>query len=252
MIDLSGRVALVTGSSRGIGRATAVRLAQAGADVVVHYLSSRSGALDTAREIASLGRRAAVVKADVSESSDLRRMVRFTEREFGRLDIIVSNVATGGFRPVLENTHRQWSHALRANVGALLNLVRAAEPMLAKSGSGKVIALSSLGSRRGLPHYGLIGATKAALESTVRQLALELGPSGINFNVVLAGVVDTASTRGLPNAEAMFRQQAELSLCGRALRASDVADGVLFLASPLSDMVQGQVLILDGGAAVRG
>ena len=252
MIDLSGRVALVTGSSRGLGRAAALRLAQAGADVVVHYLSSRTGALETAREITAMGRRAAVVKADVSEPSDLRRMVRFTEKEFERLDILVSNVATGGFRPVLENTQRQWSHALRANVGALLTLVRAAEPMLAKSGRGKVIALSSLGSRRALPHYGLIGATKAALESTIRQLALELGPSGINFNVLLAGLVDTASTRGLPEAEAMFRSQAELSLCGRTLRPEDVADGVLFLASPLSDMVQGQVLVLDGGSAVRG
>jgi enoyl-[acyl-carrier protein] reductase III len=251
MIDLQGRVALVTGSSRGIGRACALRLAQAGADVILNYLTSKRGAMEAAEEISAMGRRAAVVKADVSEPSDLRRMVRFAEKEFGRLDILVSNVATGGFRPILDNTPRQWSHAMRSNVGALLALVRAAQPLLIRNGRGKVIALSGLGSRRAHADYGLIGATKASLESAIRQLAFELGPLGINFNVLLAGLVDTASTRGLPDAEGAFRDAASRSLAGRALIASDVADGVLFLASPLSDMVQGQVLILDAGAAIR-
>jgi len=251
MIDLQGRVALVTGASRGIGRACAIRLAQAGADVVLGYLTSKRGALDAAEEIAAVGRRAAVVKADVSEPSDLRQMVRFTEKQFGRLDIVVSNAATGGFRPILDNTPRQWSHAVRSNLGALLALVRAAQPLLIRSGRGKVIALSSIGSRRAVEDYGLIGSTKASLESAIRQLAFEIGPQGINFNVLLAGLVDTASTKGLPNADQAFREAASQSLTGRALVASDVADGVLFLASPLSDMVQGQVLILDAGAAIR-
>lgn len=252
MIELAGRVALVTGSSRGIGRAIAIRLAEAGCDVVVHYLSSKSGALETAEAIQAQGRRAAVVRADVSEASDLRRMVRFTEAQFGRLDILVCNAATGGFRPILSNTRRQWSHALRANVGALLHLVRAAQPLLAAANRGKVIALSSLGSRRALQDYGLVGATKAALESAIRQLALELGPRGIDFNVLLAGLVETASTRSLPGAKSLFRIVEQQSLSGRALTANDVANGALFLASPLSDMVQGQTLILDGGLSVRG
>jgi len=251
MIDLKGRVALVTGASRGIGRACAVRLAQAGADVVLGYLTSRRGAMDAAEEIIAMGRRAAVVKADVSEPSDLRRMVRFTGTRFGRLDILLSNAATGGFRPILDNTPRQWSHAMRSNVGALLTLVRAAQPLLVRNGRGKVIALSSLGSRIALQDYGLMGSTKASLESVVRQLAFELGPLGINFNVLLAGLVETASSKGLPNADQAFRDAASRSLTGRGLLASDVADGVLFLASSLSDMVQGQVLTLDAGAAIR-
>lgn len=252
MIDLSGRVALVTGSSRGIGRSVALRLAEAGADVVTHYLTSRNGARETADRIAKLGRRAAVVKADVTEPSDLRRMVRFVEREFGRLDILVSNAATGGFRPMLANTRGQWTHAMRANVEALLHLVRAAEPLLAAANRGKVIALSSLGSHRALPDYGLVGATKASLESVVRQLALELGPRGINFNVILAGLVDTQSTRALPGAEGLFAEAAGRSLTGRSLMARDVADAALFLSSPLADAVQGHTLVVDGGASIRG
>jgi len=251
MIRLDGRVALVTGSSRGIGRACALRLAEAGADVVVNYLTSRRAALATAEEIRSLGRRSAVVKADTSEPRDLRQMAQFVGDEFGRLDILVSNAASGGFRPLLRNSQRQWAHAMRTNVLSLVNLVRAARPMLAKAGRGKVVALSSHGSQRALRDYGLVGVTKAALESAVRHLALEHGAEGINFNVLLAGLVDTASTRALPNAEALFRSAADLSLTGRALLDRDVADGVLFLASPLSDMVQGQVLIVDGGSAIR-
>ncbi len=251
MIDLSGKVCLVTGASRGIGRACALRLAEAGADVVVNYLTSQAAARQVADEIARHGRRSAVVKADVSEPEDVKAMVDFVAERFGRLDVLVSNVATGGFRLLVDSTPAQFAATMNTNVLALLSLVQAALPQLRNSVErAKVVALSSHGSHMALPAYGLIGTSKAALESLVRHLALELGER-INFNVVLAGLVATDSTRDVPP-ELFERAQARMMTDGRALTAAEVADAVLFLASPLSDLIQAQTLVVDGGAGVHG
>jgi enoyl-[acyl-carrier protein] reductase III len=255
MIDLTGNVAVVTGGSRGIGRACALRLAQAGADIVLNYVVNRQAAMDVADQIADLGRRVLVVKADVSEEDDVRSMMDAIREHFGTLDILVSNAATGGFRPLLAATARNFQAAYQTNVLALLYLVQAAFPLM-KRGEGerrsKVIALSSHGSHMALPHYGLIGSSKAALESLVRHLTLEVGDRGINVNVVKAGLVDTDSTRRIPNADLMIEGRKERSIMGeRMLTAADVADAVLFLVSPLSDLVQGEVLTVDGGAAIH-
>jgi enoyl-[acyl-carrier protein] reductase III len=250
VIDLSGRVALVTGASRGLGKACALRLAEAGADVVVNYVTARTAAEEVAGQIAAMGRRTAVVKADVSEPDDVTAMMEFVGETFGALDVLVSNAATGGFRPLLTTTARQFEAAMRTNVAALIFLVQAALPLLERSARGaKIVALSSSGARVALPLYGVVGSTKAALESLVRHLALELGKRRVNVNVVQAGVVDTDSTRQHPNREKMFARMRSQSLVGeRIVEGRDVADAVLYLASDLSDMVQGQVLVVDGGA----
>lgn len=258
MIDLSGYVALVTGGSRGIGRACAVRLAEAGADVVVNYVSSRSNAEETAARVQALGRRAALVKADVSEEDDVRSMMEFIEQEFGRLDVVVSNAATGGFKQLLEAKPGAFDNAMRINVRSLMLLAQAGMHLLERPGAAnlpnrsKMITLSSAGSKFALPKYGLIGASKAALESLVRHLALELGPRGVNINVVQAGLVDTDSARLLPNADKLMEARRARSLTGDALlTADDVADTVAFLASPMSDQIQGAVITVDGGATIR-
>src|SRR5437868_1459441 len=147
MIDLTGKVALVTGSSRGIGRACALRLAQAGADVVINYVSSRAAAEEVASAIAALGRRVAVVKADISEVDDVTAMAEYVESLFGQMDILISNAATGGFRSLLAMSSRQFHSAFSTNVEALLHLLRVFYPMLKRSERAKVIALSSHGSR---------------------------------------------------------------------------------------------------------
>src|SRR5262245_30912903 len=142
MIDLTGRVALVTGSSRGMGRACALKLAQAGADLVLNYVTSRTAAMETAAEILALGRKVHVIKADVSEEDDVQSMMDYITREIGQLDILVSNAATGGFRPLLASTQRHFQNTFHTNVLALLYLVQAAMPLLEHSqGRGKVIAL---------------------------------------------------------------------------------------------------------------
>jgi enoyl-[acyl-carrier protein] reductase III len=253
MIDLSGRVALVTGSSRGLGRACAIRLAEAGADVIVNYVTSRSAALETAQQILALGRRVHVIKADVSEEDDVRSMFEYITREIGQLDIVVSNAATGGFRPLLAANQKHFQNTFQTNVLALLYLVQSALPLLERGPArGKVIALSSHGSEIALPWYGLIGSSKAALESLVRHLTLEVGSRGVNVNVVKAGLLETDSTRRIPNAEQMFTERSDKSMMGdRTLEVEDVANAVLFLASPLADLIQGETLTVDGGSAVH-
>lgn len=253
MIDLNGQVALVTGGSRGIGRACALRLAEAGADIIVNYVASRAAAMEVAEQIDALGRKAYVVKADVSEEDDVASMLDFVTQKIGRLDIVISNAATGGFRPLLDANARHFHNAMNTNALALVLLVQQAMPLLEQGETrGKVIAISSHGAEMALPWYGLVGGSKAALESLVRHLTLEVGDRGVNVNVVKAGLVETDSTRLIPNAEQMFERRREKTMMGnRMLMDKDVADAVLFLASPLSDMVQGETLTVDGGAAVH-
>jgi enoyl-[acyl-carrier protein] reductase III len=253
MIDLTGKTALVTGASRGIGRECALRLAEAGADLVINYATSESAASKVADEIQQFGRNVAIVKCDVSEKDDIDSMMEFVDAKFGKLDIMVSNAATGGFRSLLSLTQRQFEASMRTNVLALVYLIQASVTLLERSeGRAKVIALSSHGSNQAIPMYGVVGGSKAALESYVRHWALELGDRGINFNVVKAGLVETDSTRRFPNSEALFAGNKVRCMTGeRNLTAEDVANAVLFLASPLSDMIQGETLVVDGGAAVR-
>lgn len=253
MIDLSGCVSLVTGASRGIGRACALRLAKAGSAVVVNYLTSATAAEEVAREINNAGCDAAVIKADVSEHADVEQMMAFVEQRFGRLDVLVSNAASGGFRPLMSATDAHFAATMNTNVKPLLSLVRCASHMLKVSPMrGRVIAMSSRGAHLAMANYGLIGASKAALESLVRQFALELGPDGINFNIVEAGMVVTNSTKQIPDF-LTFEQavRARALIEDRPLNAGDIADTVLYLCSPLSRMVQGQTIVVDAGSAVH-
>ncbi len=248
MIDLTGKVALVTEASRGVGKTIALRLAEAGADIVLNYSSSQGEAEQTAESVAALNRQVAVVRADAGDVNQVAAMIDFIRDSFGRLDILVSNAAMGESRPLLETTAEHFQQAMTANVRSLLSLVQAALPLLSQGeGRGKVIGLSNPGAEFALPNLGLLGATKAALESTIRHLALELGPRGINFNVVQSTLWD-AEGPGLDRIG--LRGSTRDLIGGRSLEAADVANAVLFLSSPLSDLIQGQTLVVDGGAAV--
>ena len=253
MIDLTGKVALVTGGSRGIGRACAIRLAEAGADIVLNFVTSQSAANEVAEEILALGRRVAVVKADVSEPDDATSMCNFIDQQWGKLDILVSNAATGGFRPLLSTQPKHFATTMRTNVMALINLMQASVELLERAeGRAKVICLSSHGAYLALPMYGAVGGSKAALESYARHFALEVGGRGINVNILRAGLVETDSTRKMPFSDIMFAGRGQRSMTGdRYLTADDVADSLLYLASPLSDLVQGETLTVDCGTAVH-
>ena len=258
MIDLSGRAALVTGASRGIGRATALALAAAGADVAVNFRVSEEEARGVAEEAAALGAAAVAVRADVSERDDVRGLVDAVAGHFGRLDIVVSNAAAGGFRPATRMTPAHLESVLRANAAPLAWLAADAADLLADDAPGaggrcgKVVAVSSHGGRWAVPNYAAVGASKAALESIARSLAIEIGPRGINVNVVLPGIVATEAVRSMPGVEGLLRGAGERMMTARReITPDDVAGAIAFLCSPLSDMVQGETLVVDGGTSVR-
>ncbi|MBC7964520.1 MAG: SDR family oxidoreductase [Fuerstia sp.] len=253
MINLNGKVALVTGASQGIGRACAETLAANGAAVVVNFLKSQDAAMDVVNQIQGQGGQAIAVRADVSERDDVQAMIDVIGEHFGKLDIVVSNAAAGGFRPLTEVTPAGFDSILRMNAAPLLWLTQAALPLFKASPDiSRVIAISSHGSIRGIANYGLIGTSKAALESLVRHLAFELGQSGVNFNAVMPGIVETAAIKTLPGSAGMLASVREQILVrDRMLQPSDVANTVLFLSSPLSDLIQGHVLVVDGGISIR-
>lgn len=255
VIDLSGTVALVTGGSRGIGRAAALRLAEAGADVALTYLNARGDAEETAEAIQAQGRRVLLARADLAEPEDAQNLVDVVAEELGGLDLLVSNAAGGGFRPLLGTDPAQLEQAVRINVAAFMVLLERAAPHLEREPGerrSKVVTVSSWGAARALPMYGALGACKAALESMTRHAALELGPRGVNVNCVRAGVVDTASLRELPGSEAILAERRAKSLVGAVdLTPEAVADGILYLSSPLAEHVQGHTLVVDGGQSLH-
>ena len=250
MFDLQGKTALITGGSRGIGRAIAIRLAEYGADVVVNYVRHKKDARETADEVEKLGRKCLLVKANVANGDDVREMFKVIAEEFGHLNILVSNAASGVLKPALELTERHWNWAMDINARALLTLVQQGLPLMSRG--SRVMAVSSLGSVRAIENYTTVGASKAALESLVRHLAVELGSRGINVNTISAGAVDTDALKHFPNRDEILKIATERTPLGRLTTPQDVADVALFLCSDLSAMIQGQVITVDGGYAIRG
>ncbi len=250
MFNITGRVALVTGGSRGIGKAIAIRLAEHGMDIVVNYVRHKQDAQKTAAEVEQRGQRCLLVKANVAKEADVSTMFEAISEVFGSLDVLVSNAASGVLKPVLELTERHWNWAMDINARALLSLVQQGMPLM-KRGS-RVIAVSSLGSIRAIENYTTVGASKAALESLVRHLAVELGPRGIRVNTVSAGAVDTDALKKFPNRDLILETAIKRTPLGRLVTPDDVADVTLFLCSNLSNMIQGQVVTVDGGYAIMG
>ncbi len=252
-ISLQGRTALVTGASRGIGRAIAMELAELGAKVAVNFLNSQDEAIGVAETIDQNGGEVMVVKADVSSRENVEAMMVEVVERFGGVDIVVSNAAAGGFRDLSELTPVNFEATIRNNSAPAIWLAQAAANHLAQStGHGKFVAVSSHGSRWAVPHYGAIGASKAALESLIRHLALEFGDRGINYNCVLPGIIATDAIASMPGSAALVEAATErMMVGGRKLCEQDVAQVVGFLSSPASDMIQGQTIVVDGGVSIR-
>jgi len=250
-LSLKGKKALVTGGSRGIGRAIAVRLAEAGADVAINYLRQRTAANETVRMIEERGSRAIAIRANVGNHENIQHMIDEIRDKFGRLDILVSNAASGVLKPALELTERHWRWTMDINAGTLLPLTQHSMPLMEEHG-GSFVAVSSLGSMRAIPNYAAVGASKAALESLIRHLAAELAPKGIHVNAVSAGVVDTDALKHFPNREQLLERSLEKTPTGRLTTPEDVANTVLFLCSDFARQIQGQTIIVDGGYSILG
>ncbi|MCB1863925.1 MAG: enoyl-[acyl-carrier-protein] reductase FabL [Chromatiales bacterium] len=249
-LPLAGRAALVTGAARGIGRATALKLARAGCDIIAGYYGSHAEAESLCGEVRALGRRALAVQASVALPDSVAELFAAIAAEFPRLDIVVSNAATGVLKPLSDLKLKHWRWCMETNALALNLLAQHAVERMPDG--GRIIALSSLGAYRAIPNYAFIGASKAALESLARSLAQELGPKGIRVNVVNAGVVDTDALGYFPNREQLLAEFAARTPAGPVLRAEDVADAVYLLCLPEANMINGHTLFVDGGFAVSG
>lgn len=249
--ELNGKRALVTGATRGFGRAIATRLSGEGATVVVNYRRSKSEAQEVVDAILANGGRAIALRADIGKDENLDRLFRDIERELGHLDILVANAAFGVPGPIMEATQRHWDVTMAASARSLLSLSQRAVPLM-KDGWGRIISITSEGAQKVLPGYGVVGAAKGALEALTRSLAVELAPRGILVNGILAGLADTKSFRAIPGAEDALRAAQAKTPTGRTVQPEDVSNAVAFLASNEASMICGQFLVVDGGIAVVG
>ena len=233
---LTGKVALVTGAARGIGRATALRLAQAGCDVAANYYNSADEAETLCAEIRALGRRAVAIQGSVGVPDSVDEIFAAFRANFTRLDIVVSNAASGVLKPTVDMTLKHWRWCMETNALAL-NLVVQRGLDLMHDGA-RVIALSSLGAQRAMPGYGFVGASKAALEALALALAQEL--------------VDTDALAYFPNREELLANFAQRTPAGPVLTPQDVAGAVYLLCLPEAAMINGHTLVVDGGFAISG
>jgi len=249
-LPFKDKIALVTGSGRGIGRAIALHFAQNGADVVVNFFRNRAPAEETAREIEALGRRALLVKADVGDLDDLKRLFDETEKAFGGLDFYIHNAASGFNRPAMEQKPKGWEWTMNINARSLLFGAQRAVPLMEKRGGGCIVSITSAGSTRVLPDYVVVGASKAAIEAITRHLAIELSPKNIVVNAVSPGVVETDALKhfaSMGGQENILERAAANIPAGRLLTPEEVAGVVAFLCTPAANMIRGQVIVVDGG-----
>ncbi len=244
-----GKIALITGSGRGIGKAIALHFASLGTNVVVNYFRNRDPAEQTAREIRNLGGRAEIIKANVGEMDDISRLVGETEQIFGGLDFLISNAGSGYNRPIMEQRSKGWDWTMDINAKGYLFLAQKAVPLMVKRGGGWIVCISSPGSFRVLPDYAVVGASKAAIESLTRYLAVELASKNIIVNAVSPGIVATEALQHF-NAlqdQDLLKEIAAETPAGRIVTPEDVAQIVAFLCSPAASMIRGQTIIADGG-----
>jgi len=247
------KVALVTGSGRGIGAAIARRFASLGADVVVNYFRNPQPAMETAESIRKLGRKALLVKANMGELEDIERLFDAIEQEFGGLDYYIHNAASGYNRPVMQQKVKGWNWTMNINARSLLFAAQRAVPLMEKRGGGAIIAISSPGAGRVLPDYVVVGASKAALESITRYLAVELSIKNIVVNAISPGMVLTDALQHFEMARSdvhLTEKAVSITPAGRLVSPQDVAGLVAFLCSPEAYMIRGQVISMDGGASL--
>jgi enoyl-[acyl-carrier protein] reductase III len=244
--------ALVTGGSRGIGRACALSLAARGADVAITYIENREAAEATAGEIRDLGRRALVLRGDAGSVADIEAVADGAIAELGPLRYLVCNAANGSFGTLDELTAETWDYTMATHARALMLLAQRAAASMRDNGGGAIVAISSLGARRVYDAYAAFGTAKAAIETLVRYLAVELGPDGIRANCVAGGVVITDLFRAIPDWEAIAQASAERAPLRTVLDPEDVAEAVTFLLSPAARRITGQTLTVDAGFTLPG
>lgn len=253
MKSLNNKVALITGGTRGIGKAIAMKLAENGTQLALNYFRNKKAAQQSAEEIESqFGIQPLLLKGNVGDSTKVEQICQQALEHFGGIDILISNAASGVLKPVEELTTKHLTWSMEINAYALLYLTQQILPSMIKRGGGKIIAVSSLGAVRAYPYYTAVGSSKGALESIIRHMSIELANKNINVNTLSAGVIDTEALKHFPNREDLIKDAIERSPIGRLVQPEDVANVALFLCSDLSNMIQGQTIMVDGGYSVMG
>jgi enoyl-[acyl-carrier protein] reductase III len=247
-MSFDGKTALVTGGSRGIGKAIALDLAGRGMDVAFNYFRSDSAAIESQSEIEALGVRCLRIRSNIADPTKLKGIFTTVEKEFGRLDILVNNAASGVQRSASELTEKHWDWTMNVNAKAAWLCSIEASKLMDQGGS--IVNITSQGSTKVLPNYFSVGTSKAALEAVTRYLAVELAPKGIAVNAVSGGYVETGALDHFPNREEML-EAGQQTVTGRMVSADDIARVVAFLCSPDAAMIRGQVIVVDGGVSLK-
>ena len=247
-MSLEGKLALVTGSGRGIGRAVALKLASQGSDIIVNFFRRREAAEKTAKDIEAMGVKVEVIKANVGDPAKIDEMFDIISNKFGHLDIFISNAASGVGRSVMDLDVKAWDWTMDINVRAFLLCAQRAAKLMEGRG-GKIVSISSLGSFLVWPTYAAVGVSKAALEALTRYLAIELAPKGICVNAAAASAVETEALKFYIK-EGFMSDTRQATPAGRMVAPEDVANVVAFLCSEEAFMIRGQVIIVDGGTSV--
>lgn len=251
-IELKGRVALVTGGSKGIGRETAVELARAGASVAINYLLDEAGAQEAAREVERFGVQALVMQGDVQSLHEASGMVEACMKRWGRLDVLVCNAGVWQGAAVEFMTEELWTKVLDTNLKGTWTIVRAAVPLMKRQKSGSIIVVSSTAGQRGEPFYSNYAASKGGQIALMKALAAELAADGIRVNAVAPGWVETQMTEDvMSDVEARREIEAAIPL-GRVASAVDIARPIVFLASDWARHITGEVLSINGGSVLCG
>ena len=247
--NLSGKIALVTGGSRGIGKSIASELGRRGATVIINYLKNHEAAKTTVEELKLQGIKTTRIKAHVGEEAAIDSLVSKIENQFGQLDILVNNAASGVMRPTTELSAKHWDWTMNINARGPWMLSVAASRLMPDG--GRIINISSPGSTWVLPAYFAVGVSKAAIEAVTRYLAVELGPKGIAVNTVSPGFVMTEALNAFPDQLGIRDIASRPTPAGRTITPEDVSNVVAMLCSSDAEMIRGQVIIVDGGETLR-
>jgi len=250
-MSLDGKVAIVTGASKGIGRTLAIGLARAGAKVAVNFKNDEAGADATCRAIAELGGTAIAVGADVGERTGARRLVDVAQRGLGGVDVLVNNAGRTRFGPAAEVTQEDWDDVMDTNVrGTFFTTMAAVEAMTARGAGGSVINLSSCAATLMVAYHAIYTTSKGAVEAMTRQLALELAPRGVRVNAIAPAATSMERNHEYdPNFDQSWR---EVTPLGRVATPEDYVAPLVFLASDASAFVTGELLHVDGGWTIKG